>query len=68
MPTLILCGAEDDVNRAGSTPAATARRLAELVPGSELALVPTVKHMTFWRRRRAERVREFLAATSDPII
>jgi 3-oxoadipate enol-lactonase len=48
VPTLILCGADDDVNRGGSTPAATARRLAELVPGSELALVPNVKHMTFW--------------------
>jgi 3-oxoadipate enol-lactonase len=48
VPTLILCGAEDDVNRGGSTPVGTARRLAELVPGSELALVPNVKHMTFW--------------------
>ena len=48
VPTLILCGADDDVNRGGSTPVATARRLAELVPGSELALVPNVKHMTFW--------------------
>jgi 3-oxoadipate enol-lactonase len=46
--TLILCGAEDNVNRGGSTPVATARRLAELVFGSELALVPDVKHMTFW--------------------
>jgi 3-oxoadipate enol-lactonase len=48
VPTVILCGAEDDVNRGGSTPVGTARRLAELVPGSELALVPNVKHMTFW--------------------
>lgn len=48
VPTLILCGAEDDVNRGGSTPVGTARRLAELVPGCELALVPGVKHMTFW--------------------
>lgn len=46
--TLILCGAQDDVNRGGSTPVATARKLGELVPGSELALVPNVKHMTFW--------------------
>lgn len=46
--TLILCGAEDNVNRGGSTPVATARRLAELVFGSELALVPDIKHMTFW--------------------
>jgi pimeloyl-ACP methyl ester carboxylesterase len=48
VPTLILCGADDEVNRRGSTPVATARRLAELVPGSRLALVPDVKHMTFW--------------------
>ena len=48
LPTLILCGAQDDVNRGGSTPVGTARKLGELVPGSELALVPDVKHMTFW--------------------
>jgi 3-oxoadipate enol-lactonase len=48
VPTLILCGAGDDVNRGGSTPVGTARKLAELVPGCELALVPDVKHMTFW--------------------
>jgi len=48
VPALILCGAEDDVNRGGSTPVGTARRLAELMPGCELALVPNVKHMTFW--------------------
>ena len=48
VPTLILCGADDEVNRGGSTPVGTARRLAELVPGCELALVPNVKHMTFW--------------------
>lgn len=48
VPTLILCGAEDRVNRGGSTPVETARRLAELVPGCELALIPKVKHMTFW--------------------
>lgn len=46
--TLILCGAQDDVNRGGSTPVGTARKLAEIVPGCELALVPDVKHMTFW--------------------
>jgi pimeloyl-ACP methyl ester carboxylesterase len=48
VPTLVLCGADDDVNRGGSTPVGTARRLAELIPGSELVLVPDVKHMTFW--------------------
>lgn len=48
VPTLILCGADDDVNRRGSTPVGTARRLAELVPSCERALIPGVRHMTFW--------------------
>ena len=48
VPTLILCGAGDDVNRGGSTPVGTARKLSELVPGCELSLVSDVKHMTFW--------------------
>jgi len=48
VPTLILCGASDDVNRGGSTPVGTARKLGELVSGCEFALVPDVKHMTFW--------------------
>jgi pimeloyl-ACP methyl ester carboxylesterase len=48
VPTLILCGADDNVNRRGSTPVGTARRLAELVPGCELILAAGVKHMTFW--------------------
>jgi pimeloyl-ACP methyl ester carboxylesterase len=48
VPTLILCGAADDVNRGGSTPAGTGRRLAKLVPAAELILLRDVKHMTFW--------------------
>jgi len=48
VPTLILCGADDDVARRGSTPLGTARRLAELTPGAELFLLPNIKHMTFW--------------------
>ena len=48
VPTLVLCGEDDDVQRRGSTPVGTARRLAELIPGAELALIPGVKHMTFW--------------------
>ena len=48
VPTLILCGAEDDVNRGGNTPAGTAKKLAALIPSAELALIPSVKHMTFW--------------------
>ena len=48
VPTVVLCGADDGVERRGSTPAATARRLAPLIPGAELALVPGVRHMTFW--------------------
>jgi pimeloyl-ACP methyl ester carboxylesterase len=62
VPTLILCGADDDVNRRGSTPVGTARRLGELVPGAELALVPGVRHMTFWDGDGALRVlQDFLA-------
>lgn len=48
VPTLILCGADDDVARRGSTPVGTAKRLAELTPGAELFLIPNTKHMTFW--------------------
>jgi pimeloyl-ACP methyl ester carboxylesterase len=48
VPTLILCGADDDVARGGSTPVGTARRLSELTPGAELFLIPATKHMTFW--------------------
>jgi 3-oxoadipate enol-lactonase len=48
VPSLILCGADDDVSRRGSTPVGTAKRLAEATPGSELFLIPNVKHMTFW--------------------
>jgi pimeloyl-ACP methyl ester carboxylesterase len=48
VPALILCGADDDVSRRGSTPVGTARRLAELTPGCELFLIPNTKHMTFW--------------------
>jgi 3-oxoadipate enol-lactonase len=48
VPTLVLCGADDGVERRGSTPEATARRLAPLIQGAELALVPGVRHMTFW--------------------
>ena len=48
VPALILCGADDDVARRGSTPVGTAKRLAELTVGSELFLIPNTKHMTFW--------------------
>jgi pimeloyl-ACP methyl ester carboxylesterase len=48
VPSLILCGADDDVSRRGSTPVGTAKRLAEATPGAELFLIPNVKHMTFW--------------------
>lgn len=48
VPTLILCGADDDVARRGSTPVGTAKRLAEVAPGAELFLIPNTKHMTFW--------------------
>ena len=48
VPTLVLCGADDGVERRGSTPAATAKRLAPLIPGAELALIPKTRHMIFW--------------------
>jgi pimeloyl-ACP methyl ester carboxylesterase len=48
VPTLVLCGADDDVARRGSTPVGTAKRLAQLMAGSELFLIPNTKHMTFW--------------------
>ena len=69
VPALILCGAGDDVNRGGSTPVGTARKLGELVPGCELALVPNVKHMTFWDGDGAlHTLQEFLGAASDRVI
>ncbi len=48
VPTMVLCGADDKVERQGSTPVDTARRLGQAIPGAELALVPGVRHMTFW--------------------
>jgi pimeloyl-ACP methyl ester carboxylesterase len=61
VPTLILCGEDDGVERRGSTPASTAKRLAELVPGAELALVPKTRHMTFWDGTGAlDALRDFL--------
>ncbi len=48
VPVLILCGADDDVSRRGSTPVGTAQRLAEMIEDGELVLLPHTKHMTFW--------------------
>ena len=48
VPTLVLVGSADDVVRGNSTPVATARRLAGLVPGAELAVVPGARHIVFW--------------------
>jgi 3-oxoadipate enol-lactonase len=62
VPTLVLCGADDGVERRGSTPEATARRLAPLISGAELALVAGVRHMTFWDGDGAlKTVRDFIA-------
>jgi pimeloyl-ACP methyl ester carboxylesterase len=61
VPTLILCGEDDQVNRGGNTPVGTARRLAQLIAGCELMLIPKVKHMTFWDGDEALRaLQEFL--------
>ena len=46
--TLVLVGDADDVARGNSTPVDTARRLAALIPGAELALIPGAKHIVFW--------------------
>jgi len=62
VPTLILCGADDGIERRGSTPATTAKRLGQAVAGAELALVPGVRHMTFWDSTGAlDALQSFLA-------
>ena len=60
--TLVLCGEDDRVERQGSTPVDTARRLGQAIPGAELALVPGVRHMTFWDGTGAiDALEDFLA-------
>jgi len=67
VPTLIMVGSADDVSRGNSTPLATAHRLAQLVPNSEFALVPGVKHMVFWDGTGAvSRLLDFLARHPIP--
>ena len=62
VPTLVLCGADDGIERRGSTPATTAKRLGQAVAGAELALVRGVRHMTFWDSSRAlDALQNFLA-------
>ncbi|MDE0034782.1 MAG: alpha/beta hydrolase [Deltaproteobacteria bacterium] len=60
--TLVLCGEDDKVERQGSTPVDTARRLGQAIPGAELALIPGVRHMTFWDGTGAiDALEDFLA-------
>ena len=60
--TLVLCGEDDKVERQGSTPVDTARRLGQATPGAELALIPGVRHMTFWDGTGAiDALEDFLA-------
>ena len=62
VPTMVLCGEDDKVERQGSTPVDTARRLGQAIPGAELALVPGVRHMTFWDGTGAiDALEDFLA-------
>jgi pimeloyl-ACP methyl ester carboxylesterase len=62
VPALILCGADDGIERRGSTPATTAKRLGAATPGAELALIAGVRHMTFWDGDGAMNVlQDFLA-------
>ena len=61
VPTLILCGEDDNVERRGSTPVGTARALAARTPEAELAILPGVRHMTFWDGAGGrEALRDFL--------
>lgn len=62
VPTMVLCGEDDKVERQGSTPVDTARRLGQATPGAELALIPGVRHMTFWDGTGAiDALEDFLA-------
>ncbi len=62
VPSLVLCGEDDKVERQGSTPVDTARRLGQAIPGAELALMPGVRHMTFWDGTSAiDALEDFLA-------
>ena len=62
VPTMVLCGEDDKVERQGSTPVDTARRLGRATSGAELALIPGVRHMTFWDGTGAiDALEDFLA-------
>jgi pimeloyl-ACP methyl ester carboxylesterase len=63
-PVLVLCGAEDDVQRGLSTPVRTSRAVVEAFPTARLHLIPGVAHMTFWEDPAAAWpvVTEFLAS------
>lgn len=62
VPTMVLCGEDDTVERQGSTPVDTARRLGRAIPGAELTLLPGVRHMTFWDGTSAiDALEDFLA-------
>jgi pimeloyl-ACP methyl ester carboxylesterase len=62
VPVLVLCGAEDNVERGPSTPVRTSHALADAFPNARLHLIPGVAHMTFWEDPDAAwaPVREFL--------
>ena len=62
VPTMVLCGEDDTVERQGSTPVDTARLLGQAIPGAELTLLPGVRHMTFWDGTSAiDALEDFLA-------
>jgi len=67
VPTLVLCGADDGVERRGSTPAATAKMLAPFDSGSGVSA--DSKDQTYdvlgWRRR-ADRAAGVFGPPSDP--
>jgi 3-oxoadipate enol-lactonase len=63
-PALVICGAEDNVERGQSTPVRTSHGLAQAFPNARLHLIPGVAHMTFWEDPDATWpvVKEFLAS------
>jgi len=62
VPTMVLCGEDDTVERQGSTPVDTARLLGQAIPRAELTLLPGVRHMTFWDGTSAiDALEDFLA-------
>jgi len=63
LPTLIICGEEDKM-----TPVAYSRELAEMIPQSELSLIPHCGHMAMLEKPAivTERIQTFLDTQFTP--